>query len=400
MSLYDGANLHDFLLLKTPFLRGLLILVYLQTKKIEIEMQKNHYCIIMAGGVGARFWPMSKTDTPKQFIDIFGDGSSLIQKTFKRFEAICPKENIFVVSNVAYLHLIKQQLPELSEEQLILEPARRNTAPCIAYANYKIKQKNPNAVIVVAPSDHNILDEKKFINVIKEGLDVVSQHDWLLTIGIRPSYPNTGYGYIQFNEDKKHASNPAIYEVKTFTEKPELEMAKKFIESGDFLWNAGIFMWSLNSINAAFREFLPEIDRLFSRGEQLYNTPAEKEFIQKTYQICKNISIDYGVMEKAKNVHVYAADFGWSDLGTWGSLYEIRSKDENQNAIVGKKVKTYHTKNSIVHVPKNKIVVIDGLEDFIVVENEDILLICKKENEQHIRQYVNDIQIDFGDKYI
>lgn len=363
-------------------------------------MNENNFCIIMAGGVGARFWPMSKSTTPKQFIDIFGEGISLIQKTFQRFEKICPKENIYIVTNTSYLHFIKEQLPDFDEEQLILEPARRNTAPCIAYANYKIKQRNPNATIVVAPSDHNILDEETFRHVIEEGLKTVAQHDWLLTIGIRPSYPNTGYGYIQFNEDKKYEQNPVIYAVKTFTEKPAIEMAKQFIESGDFLWNAGIFMWSLKSINKAFREFLPDIDQLFAQGEQLYNTPAEKEFIQKIYEVCKNISIDYGVMEKAKNVYVYAADFGWSDLGTWSSLHDIRLKDENQNAIIGKRVKTYNTQNSIIHVPKDKIVVIDGLDDYIVVENENMLLICKKENEQNIRQYVNDIQVDFGDKYI
>ncbi len=363
-------------------------------------MNSNYYCIIMAGGIGARFWPMSKTATPKQFIDILGDGTSLIQKTFKRFQQICPKENIYIVSNLLYLDLIKKQIPDIHEEQIVLEPARRNTAPCIAYANYKIKQKNPNAVIVVSPSDHNILDTKQFTDIINTGLDAASKQDWLLTIGIHPSSPNTGYGYIQYNEDKKYAQNSSIYTVKTFTEKPELEMAKKFIESGDFLWNAGIFMWSLKSIQHAFKEFLPEVDELFARGEKIYNTPAEKEFIQKTYQICKNISIDYGIMEKAQNVHVFAADFGWSDLGTWGALYDIRTKDANHNSIVGKKVKTYNTHNCIIHMPKDKVVVVEGLEDYIIVENDNVLLICKRENEQQIRQYVNDVQIDFGDKYI
>ncbi|MEG1556677.1 MAG: sugar phosphate nucleotidyltransferase, partial [Bacteroidales bacterium] len=281
-----------------------------------------------------------------------------------------------------------------------LEPSRRNTAPCIAYANYKIKQKNPDAIVVVAPSDHNVLKEDLFIDIISKGMAAVSKNDWLLTIGIQPSHPNTGYGYIQYNEDKVYKENKSIYGIKMFTEKPKLEMAKQFLESGDFLWNAGIFMWSLNSILSAFHQHLPEVDDLFKQGEGLYNTPAEKDFADRIYQICKNISIDYGVMEKAKNVNVYAADFGWSDLGTWSSLYDIRAKDENRNAIIGKKIKTYNSTNCIIDVPKDKIVVIQGLDNYIVVEKDDMLLICKKEDEQQIRQYVNDVQLDFGNKYV
>lgn len=363
-------------------------------------MNPNYYCVIMAGGVGARFWPMSKTNTPKQFIDILGDGSTLIQKTFKRFTDICPKENIYIVTSQLYLEQVKQQLPEVSENQIILEPSRRNTAPCIAYANYKIKEINPNAVIVVAPSDHVIYREDVFHNVIKIGLKAVEENDWLLTIGIRPSNPNTGYGYIQYDEDRVYEKNSSIYAVKTFTEKPELEMAKKFIESGDFLWNAGIFMWSLNSIQSAFEKYLPEVDQLFKQGRGFYNTPFEEDVVKKIYEVCRNISIDFGIMEKAQNVRVFAADFGWSDLGTWGSLYELRSKDENQNAIMGKRVKTYNTTNCIVNMPKDKIAVIEGLDGYIVVENDGLLLICKKEDEQLIRQYVTDVQVDFGDKYI
>lgn len=363
-------------------------------------MNPNHYCVIMAGGVGARFWPMSKTQTPKQFIDILGDGSTLIQKTFKRFKDICPKENIYIVTSQLYLEQVKQQLPEISEEQIILEPSRRNTAPCIAYANYKIREINPNAIIVVAPSDHVIFREDVFHNVIKIGLKAVEKNDWLLTIGIRPSNPNTGYGYIQYDEDKVYEENSSIYAVKTFTEKPELEMAKKFIESGDFLWNAGIFMWSLNSIQSAFEKFLPEIDQLFKQGQGFYNTPLEEGVVKQIYEVCRNISIDFGIMEKARNVRVFAADFGWSDLGTWGSLYDLRPKDENKNAIIGKRVKTYNSTNCIVNMPKDKIVVMEGLDGFIVVENDGILLICKKEDEQLIRQYVSDVQVDFGDKYI
>lgn len=363
-------------------------------------MNNNYYCVIMAGGIGTRFWPMSRTNTPKQFIDILGDGSTLIQKTFNRFRHICPAENIFIVTNEIYKDIVKEQLSEITDEQLVLEPARRNTAPCIAYANFKIRQKNPNAVVVVAPSDHLILKEDVFIDVIEKGLTAVKKNDCLLTIGIKPSCPNTGYGYIQFDEDKFLPENKNIYDVKVFTEKPSLEIAKQFVESGEFLWNAGIFMWSLKSIFNAFEQFLPEVNDLFRQGEGLYNTPNELAFIKQIYQVCKNISIDYGVMEKANNVKVYAADFGWSDLGTWGSLFELREKNEDDNSIVGKKVLTYNTHHCIVNMPKNKVVVLQGLEDYIVVENDDVLLICKKEDEQQIRQYVADVQVEFGNKYV
>lgn len=362
-------------------------------------MNKDFCCVIMAGGIGARFWPMSRSHSPKQFIDILDDGTSLIQKTFARFTEICPKENIYIITNQMYAEQVKQQLPDLTDEQIVLEPARRNTAPCIAYANYKIKAKNPNAVVVVAPSDHVILKEDVFKEVIINGLNFVKDNQKLLTIGIRPSCPNTGYGYIQYDEDRSYGDS-SIYDVKIFTEKPELEVAKQFVESGEFLWNAGIFMWSLSEIESAFERFLPEVNDLFKQGEGLYNTSSEAPFIKATYLVCKNISIDYGIMEHAKNVCVYAADFGWSDLGTWGALYEISDKDENKNVVTGNKVKTYNSNGCIINVPKNKAVVLQGMEDYIIVDNDNVLLICKKDNEQQIRQYVNDVQIDFGDKYI
>lgn len=363
-------------------------------------LNKNYYCVIMAGGVGARFWPMSNSTTPKQFIDVLGDGQTLIQKTFARFAKICPKENIYIVTNKAYQQITHEQLPDISEEQIILEPYRRNTAPCIAYANYKIKAKNPNAVIVVAPSDHYILKENVFVDIIKNGLAMTEANPCLLTIGIRPTFPNTGYGYIQYNEDEVFMGNPSVYAVKTFTEKPELEMAKSFLDSGDFLWNAGIFMWSLSTIEKAFEMYLPDINDLFKQGEGLYNTPKEEEFIDRIYQVCRKISIDYGVMEKADNVKVYAANFGWSDLGTWSSLYDLRKKDDKLNSVVGNHVKMYDSEKCIVNMPRNKVVVIQGLEDYIVVENNDMLLICKKSEEQQIRQYVTDIQVDFGKEFV
>jgi len=361
---------------------------------------KDNYCVIMAGGIGARFWPMSKTARPKQFIDILGTGETLIQQTFNRFLKICPPENILVVTNEQYKDLVLEQLPLMKESQVLCEPSRRNTAPCIAYANYKILADNPNARVVVAPSDHIIMKEDVFVDVVTEALDVVDQNDWLLTLGIKPSRPDTGYGYIQYNGDAPYKKNEDIKKVKTFTEKPQLEMAKQFIESGDFLWNAGIFIWSLKSIMKAFQNYLPEVDALFNKGIAMYNTANETAFINDTYSVCANISIDYGVMEKAENVYVYAADFGWSDLGTWGSLYDIKEKDKNNNAIIGNNVMTYESKNCIVNVPKNKLVVVQGLDDYIIAEGDHSLLICRKEDEQMIRNIVNDIRIEKGEQYI
>lgn len=353
----------------------------------------------MAGGVGSRFWPLSKADKPKQFLDILGTGRTLLQMTFDRFVDICPAENIYIVTSANYKQTIMEQLPELSSDQILLEPARRNTAPCIAYANYKIYKKNPNAVIVTAPSDHIILKENIFKKVVSEGLDFVSEKDALLTLGIKPSRPETGYGYIQINGTKS-VDNKNINKVKTFTEKPNKELAKVFFESGEFFWNAGIFIWSLKSITKAFNSFLPEIDQLFKDGIDSYYTEKEEQYISDVYAGCKNISIDYGVMEKADNVYVYCSDFGWADLGTWGSLYENSTKDKNKNAVLGNNVFTYDVKDSIINMPKDKLVVLQGLEGYIVVESDGVLLICKKEDEQDIKQYVNDIKLKLGDKFL
>jgi mannose-1-phosphate guanylyltransferase len=363
-------------------------------------MNKNYFCVIMAGGVGARFWPMSRTSQPKQFIDILGTGESLLQCTFQRFLKICPPENIFIATNSIYRDLVKEQLPSIADSQVLCEPSRRNTAPCIAYANYKIHQINPDATIVVAPSDHIITKEDEFTKVILSAMDAATHNNWLITLGIQPSNPNTGYGYIQFDENEVYAKDNRLKKVKTFTEKPELEMAKQFLQSGDFLWNAGIFIWKLENTMKAFKQYLPEIDELFESGLSCYNTPEERNFIEKTYPICKNISIDYGIMEKAENVYVLSSEFGWSDLGTWGSLYEHLPKDKNGNAIVGRNVMLYESQNNIVNMPKDKIVVIDGLDNFIVAEDSGILLICRKDNEQHIRQFVTDVQIEKGEKYV
>jgi len=354
----------------------------------------------MAGGIGARFWPMSKTARPKQFIDILGTGQTLIQTTVERFKKICPTENIYIVTNEMYRNLVQEQLPELSNEQILGEPTRRNTAPCIAYANYKILGKNPDANIVVAPSDHIILKEEVFTEVITAGLAATASNDWLLTIGIQPTRPDTGYGYIQFDDAQTSTFDQRIAKVKTFTEKPQLELAESFLKSGDFLWNSGIFLWSLKNIMKAFERYLPEVDDVFKNGLKQYNTPGEAAFIENAYSVVKNISIDYGVMEKAGNVFVFSADLGWSDLGTWGSLYDIRNKDENNNAVVGSNVMTYDVKNCIVNMPPNKLVVMQGLEDYIVVDDDNVLLICRKKDEQEIRRFVNDVKISKGDSFV
>ncbi|MEN8120559.1 MAG: sugar phosphate nucleotidyltransferase [Bacteroidota bacterium] len=364
-------------------------------------MNINNFCVIMAGGVGSRFWPLSKSGKPKQFLDILGTGKTLLQQTFDRFETVCPAENILIVTNKDYKNIILEQLPKIKEENVLLEPMRRNTAPCIAYANFKIQQKNPEANIIVAPSDHLILDEQEFVKVLNKGLDYVGKNDSLLTLGIKPNRPETGYGYIQISNNKKMKDGKCeVTKVKTFTEKPNAEMAKIFYESGEFFWNSGIFLWSLNSIMDSFNKHLAEVNDLFRKGVGIYNTDNEQSFIDETYAESKNISIDYGIIEKAENVSVLCTDFGWSDLGTWGSLYENIQKNEKQNAVVGRNVLCYDTENSIINMPDGKLAVIQGLKDYIVVDSDGILLICKKDDEQKIKQFVNDIKVKKGEGFI
>lgn len=363
-------------------------------------MNKNNYCVIMAGGIGSRFWPLSKTAHPKQFLDILGTGKTLLQQTFSRFARIITAENIYIVTNEQYKELTLEQLPQIKANQVLCEPARRNTAPCIAFANYKIAASNPNANIVVAPSDHIITNEGEFLDIIELALNTTAQKDWLITLGIKPSNPNTGYGYIQFNQHTISGMDSKVRRVKTFTEKPILEMAKSFLQSGDFLWNSGIFVWSLQAINKAFDKHLPDIDIIFKEGANQFNTPNETDFIQQAYAKCKSISIDYGVMEKAENVHVIISDFGWSDLGTWGSLYEHSHKDNKGNAVIGKNVMLYNTNNCIVNIPGEKLIVTQGIDDLIIVEADNILLISKKSDEQQIREIVNDVKLEKGDDFI
>lgn len=363
-------------------------------------MNSNNYCIIMAGGTGTRFWPLSTKSRPKQFLDILGTGKSLLQMTFDRFKKVCPVSNIFVVTNEIYNELVRSQLPELGQNQILLEPAKKNTAPCIAYANYKIQTVNPEANIVVSPADHLILDEQDFLKIIREGLAFTAQNDALLTLGIQPSRAETGYGYIQMNRDEEVEDNENIYKVKTFTEKPNKELAQKFYESGEFFWNSGIFLWSLQSIQSAFKSYLSDIDELFASGIDKYNTPEEADFISEVYFKCKSISIDYGIMEKADKVYVYVSNFGWADLGTWGSLQEHLSNDENNNAIKGDNVLTYDVKNSVINFDDDKLVVIKGLDNYIVVESENKLLIYTKKDEQEIKEIVAKIENEKGSEYI
>lgn len=354
-------------------------------------MNKNNYAVIMAGGIGSRFWPMSKSSFPKQFLDILGTGETLIQQTFNRLERICPPENILIVTNTNYKNLCLEQLPNVVESNILCEPAMRNTAPCVAYAAFKIQSMNEDANMIIAASDHIILKEDEFVRVTNDCLDIVAKNDVLLTLGITPSRPDTGYGYIQFSEDNLSGSKKAR-KVKTFTEKPNQELALNFLDSGDFLWNSGMFIWSAKSITLAYRKHLRDMYEVFDEGKQFYNTINEKEFIDRVFPACKNISIDYGIMEKSENVYVYPADFGWSDLGTWGSLYSHLELDEYKNTIQGNNVMMYDSSDNLVKVSDDKLVVLQGLQGYIVVENEGTILVCKKEDEQKIKQFVADLK--------
>ncbi|MCB0401269.1 MAG: mannose-1-phosphate guanylyltransferase [Flavobacteriales bacterium] len=362
-----------------------------------MAMNKNNFCVIMAGGIGSRFWPMSRTDHPKQFLDILGTGETLIQQTYNRLKRICPEEHIYIVTNEIYKNLTLEQLPGIKEDQVVCEPSMRNTAPCVAYASHKIAAINPNANIVVAPADHLILKEDEFVRVINLALNYTAENDALFTLGITPTRPDTGYGYIQFDHESENGSG--IKKVKTFTEKPNLELAKQFIESGDFCWNSGMFVWSVKSILAAYENLLPSMSQIFAAGTGKYNTQEEEAFIREAYGTCKSISIDYGIMEKSKNVYVISADIGWSDLGTWGSIYTHLPLDEHKNAVVGKNVMLYESKGNIVNVPKNKLVVLQGLKDYIIVESDNILLVCKKQDEQQIKEFVKDIKLSKDKRY-
>ncbi len=351
----------------------------------------------MAGGIGSRFWPMSRSSKPKQFLDILGTGRTFLRATYERFNQMIPAENFLVVTNAAYKDIVLEQIPELNEHQVLCEPVGRNTAPGIAYAAFRLNAVDPDSTMIVTPSDHYIADEKHFMEVIGECAGFVGDGDTMMTIGIRPDHPNTGYGYIQV--DGGCTKQEGICKVKTFTEKPSLEMAQVFLSSGEFFWNSGIFIWNTKTIRSAIREFLPEMYGLFNSIAQDYNTPDENESIRKIFYECKGVSIDIGVMEKAKNVWVHCTDFGWSDIGTWSALYEHSRKDAEGNVSSGDNV-LVNTKNCIIKASDGKLVMIDGLEDYIVAENDNVLMICPRSSEQTIKAYIDEVKFKYGDKFI
>ena len=352
---------------------------------------KEVYCVVMAGGIGSRFWPMSRQKTPKQFLDIMGTGSSLIQLTYDRFKTISRPEQFMIVTSDEYSQLTLDHLPELTQAQVLAEPSRKNTAPCIAYAAYKLYKKNPDAIMVVSPADHIILKESAFLETLQMAIDHASETGHLVTIGIKPSRPDSGYGYIQFHREEAYATED-IRAVKTFTEKPSVELALQFLQSGDFYWNSGMFVWKASSIVEAFRTLMPDMAELFEEEQDALNGPEETRAIRSIYNQCPNISIDYGIMEKAKNVDVVLGDFGWSDLGTWGSLFEQLDHDDMDNVKLNGQIKTYNTYHSIILTKKGKLAVVQGLTNYIVIDTDDVLLICQKDEEQKIKQFVQDLK--------
>jgi mannose-1-phosphate guanylyltransferase len=349
-------------------------------------MNRDLYVVLMAGGVGVRFWPYSRNSKPKQFLDVLGMGKTLLQSTYERFLPLCPKENILVVSHEEHAALVREQLPELKDDQIVAEPMRKNTAPCIAYASFKVQQKNKNAVIVVTPSDHLILNEREFQKVIEKAASEATQQDKLITLGIKPTRPETGYGYIQYIESKSFAKK-----VKTFTEKPALAIAKKFMDSGDFVWNAGIFIWGVQSIISSLQKHQQELTEVFEDIKEDLGTEREKKAIEQAYGQCKNISIDYAVMEKADNVYVCLGSFLWSDLGSWGSIHEISEKNGDNNVIQSTSL-TYDTRNCIIKGSKDKLIVVQGLNGYLVGEFGNVIIVCEKDKEDQFRKFVIDVK--------
>ncbi|HTN46148.1 MAG TPA: mannose-1-phosphate guanylyltransferase [Flavipsychrobacter sp.] len=360
-------------------------------------INKNNYVAIMSGGIGSRFWPESRAALPKQFLDLLGTGKSLIQWTFNRFEKICPRENIYIITNHSYIDTIKEQLPQIDPANIISEPSRKNTAPCAAYFAHKIMALNPDANIIMSPADHLIMDDHTFEQACFDSLDFVARHDALLTMGIKPTRADTGYGYIQYDVEEEVDK---AHRVKTFTEKPSHDLAQTFLKSGDFLWNAGIFIWNVKTIKAALEKYLPELDEVFEQAKEVYNTDRETETLSELYAQCTNISIDYGIMEKAKNVFVIPAYFGWCDLGTWESAYDNSDKDYLGNAVYGDNVMIIDATECMIKAPKDKLVVTQGLEKMIVIDTPDVLLICERNREQQIKEYVAEVKRNKGDKFL
>lgn len=360
-------------------------------------MNTHRYVAIMAGGIGSRFWPMSRVARPKQFLDVLGLGRTLIQQTVDRYKKVVPVENIFIITSADYMELVREQLPEIAPAQILAEPYRKNTAACIAYMAYKLKGLDPKASMMAAPADHLVMDGEAFGMVANQAFEFVEARDVLVTIGIKPHHPNTGYGYIQFDPEVRVGE---VFDVKTFTEKPNLEMAKAFLTSGDFLWNAGIFTWTIDSILSALEKHVPEINELFQSERSAFNTSEEAAAVERIYTQCVNMSIDIAVMEKADNAYVIPANFGWSDLGTWNSAWDNVEKDYFGNAVVGKQVMVVDANNCMVHATDDKLMVLQGLKDYIIVDTPDVLLICKRDQEQAIKEYVAEVKRNFGEQYL
>jgi mannose-1-phosphate guanylyltransferase len=360
-------------------------------------MKNNQYVAIMAGGIGSRFWPMSRTRYPKQFLDILGMGRTLIQQSYDRYSKVVPSANVYVVTSHEYVDIVKAQLPELPASNILAEPSRKNTAACIAYIAFHLQAKDPDAVMIAAPADHLVTETDQFIETASKALDFVESVNSLVTIGIKPTHPNTGYGYIQH---EMMQAAPDVFKVKTFTEKPSEEIAKAFIASGDFLWNAGIFTWKVSAVLTAFESHLSEVYEVFAAEKEHFNTATERQAIERIYPQCTNVSVDFGVMEKASNVFVIPASFGWSDLGTWNSAWDNMEKDYFGNAVVGKNVMVVDANNCMVHAPDKKLVLLQGLRDYIIVDAEDALLICKKDKEQQIKEYVAEVKRNMGEHYL
>lgn len=339
----------------------------------------------MAGGVGSRFWPMSTPEKPKQFIDVLGTGRTLLQLTADRFSGICPPENVWVVTAEKYRDIVKEQLPEVSDDHILLEPCMRNTAPCIAYVSWKIKKRYPEANLVVSASDHIVTDVEEFVRVIRKGLEFTGSEDRILTLGMKPTRPETGYGYIKM--EREALGEGEIRKVEGFKEKPDRMTAEKYLQEGGYTWNSGIFLWSVSTVEKAFRSYQPKMSALFDSLEDYFYTEKEREIIGQKFPDCEKISVDYAIMEHAQNIYVFPADFGWSDLGTWGSLYELSGKDKEGNAIIGERVKVVECRDCIVHLSGEHQIVLQGLEGYIVAEQNGVILICRKEEEQRIKEF-------------
>ncbi len=358
-------------------------------------MNKDFYAILMAGGIGSRFWPVSTTSFPKQFHDMLGAGETLIQKTFSRLNKLIPAENIFILTNERYNDLVLAQLPQVTQRQVVLEPAMRNTAPCILYASLKVQKENPNAVMVVAPSDHWIEDEAAFVQDMETAFTACQDSTKLMTLGVQPTFPNTGYGYIQYQRE----GSDAMKKVLRFTEKPDHETAQQFLSEGNYLWNAGIFVWSAKTIVDAFKTFRPRLFQLFKAGEDVYNTVSEEAFIRENYPKAENISVDYAIMEHSEEIHVLPATFDWNDLGTWGSLYDKLDKDADNNAVVNARVLSEDASGNMIRTRGDKVVVVDGLKDYVIVDKDEVLLIYPKQKEQDIKKVLNSVKEKFGNQY-